>query len=149
MKWQDMGDDGYVSDLKEDHEELYGLLLLANQKISNVGTSSIWVMAIIVLAICVSLHMRWVTDIAGIPVDDFRSVGVYVLISVSTFYLYTVVTNFQERAVYLQIKPEIEIYLQRYHLSYYNLLSQIQDDDDLNDIATKIKDDPDIQPRAD
>ena len=66
---------GGESDLRERDPELYGLLLLANQKIANFGTTLIWVLGLSAIVVCVGIHQRWFSSIAGLDVPDNRPVA--------------------------------------------------------------------------
>ncbi len=144
-----MGDDSKdVSAFQEAHEELYGFLLLANQKIANVGTALVWFIGASVFALCVTIHMRWVDHVFWIPIERLRSVLVYLLIAILSFMAYVIVSTLRERAVYYRFKPELLMFLQRDNVSVYSLLSLIDRDRRLKDLAEQIKDDPGFQPRA-
>jgi hypothetical protein len=131
--------------LRDEHEELYGMLLLANQKISNVGTAAVWLMIVGTITVCVGIHKNWVDNIAGIDIVKLQGWGVYVLITIVTFILFSFYTGIRERGEYQRIKPEIIKYLRTQGISIYSLLAKIEDDPNLSSIAEQLKDDPSIQ----
>ena len=126
-------------ELKEEHEELYGLLLIANGQIDDVGSDSIWYIGLSCLGICVSIHMRWSSEYFGVPVDSLRSFGVYAVIFTVGFVIFSLYFQFREKGVYRQFKPQIMAYLEKYGLSIYSLVTSIADDPDLNEISEKLK----------
>jgi hypothetical protein len=133
------------SGLRDEHEELYGMLLLANQKIGNVGTAAVWLMIVGTITVCVGIHKNWLDNIGGIDIAKFQGWGVYVLITVVTFILFSFYTGVRERGEYQRIKPEIIKYLRQQQISIYSLLAKIEDDPNLSSIAEQLKDDPSIQ----
>jgi hypothetical protein len=130
--------------LREEHEELYGILLLANQKIKDVGTTLIWVLGVGVLAFCVAIHLRWFDTVLGISVEEVRSVWVYVLLAVCAFVLFFVYTQAREKVLYRSFKPAILSYLRDKDISIYSMVARIEGDSSLSDIAEKLMEDPQI-----
>ena len=143
-----MTDESTRVSLRDSDEELYGLLLLANQKVSNVGTMLVWVLGIVGLLICVAIHMRWVPTLLGIPVDELRGFGVYTLIMLLVFTLFYWVTSVQERQIYGRMRPELLARLRDQQMSVQVLLARIADDDDLEDIRDQLMDDASIWPTS-
>jgi len=134
-----------TSSLKETHKDLYGLLMLVNQRIDNVGTSLIWILILGVIAACVSIHMRWFDAVLGIPVEKLRGFGVYTLMAIAAFLVFVVVTEFREKRIYHAAKPEILEMLRQNDLSVEALLADIANDKNVDKIKDKLLDDKQLQ----
>jgi len=130
-----------ASPLKETHKELYGMLLVINQRIKNVGTSLIWFLGVAVLALCVAIHMRWIENVFGIPAERLRGFGVYALLVVVAFVLFALSTQFREQQIYRAAKPDILRSLKDNGISTERLLAEIADDGRLEAIREKLMDD--------
>ena len=134
-----------MSSLKETNKDLYGTLMLENQRLENVGTSLIWIVGVIVLASCVTIHMRWIDSLMGVPIDKLRGFGVYTLAFLVVFLIYVIITNIRENLIYKSIKPQIFQKLQENKISIEELLAEIAEDEALENIKEKIMDDKSIQ----
>jgi hypothetical protein len=134
--------------LADEDPDLYGMLLLADQKIGNVGTVSIWIWALLGLGSCVGLHMRWFDALTGMDCSAFRGFGVYMLICTTAFTLFATIDSWQERSVYYSMRNEILNALQKNGRSVYSILTTIQSDELLKNIAGQLKDDRNIQVSA-
>ncbi len=134
--------------LADEDPDLYGMLLLADQKIGNVGTASIWIWALLGLGLCVGLHMRWFETLTGMDCSAFRGFGVYMLICTTAFTLFATTNSWQQRNVYYGMRNEILNALQKSGRSVYSILTAIQSDDLLKNIAGQLKDDKNIQVSA-
>ncbi len=130
--------------LQKEHPELYGRLLMANEKLENIGTLVIWLAMMFVLALCATIHMAWVDPIFGIPVAKLQSWWVYLLIVVATFVVYCIYNEINERALYRKLKPGIVNYLNQHGLSIPWLVSQVENDDSLEEIAGQLKNDTSV-----
>ncbi len=128
-------------DLKQDHPELYGRLLIANEKIENVGTLAVWLMLALVLGICVTIHMGWVAIVFGIPVEQLQGWGVYILIAVVCFVIYSVYTHFAEKAAYRSLRQPVMHYLNQHNLTVPWLVARTENDSSVNDISEQLKTD--------
>lgn len=126
----------------EEHRDFYGFLLVASQRIDNVGTTTVWLFGIAVLGLCVSVHMEWIDGVAGISTESVRSYGVYAVFSIAAFFVYALHIERREKALYRLIKPELHQRLRKEGMSVYELLAQIEDDDSLAEISEQLKDDP-------
>ena len=133
--------------IKDTNKDLYGMLMVVNQRIGNAGTLLFWIVAIPVLALCVSIHMRWFDSIFGVPVEQMRGFGVYALIAVLAFLGFGVVTNYKEKTIYSAAKPAILENLRLNDISVEYLLADRADDKELAQIREKLMDDKDIQQR--
>ena len=134
--------------LPKEDPELYGLLLLADQKISNVGSTLVWVILVATLGSCVALHMHWLDKVTGLDFDAGRGIGVYILICVSSFAFFSFVNGILERSAYRAMREELLGVIQRRNRSIYNLIAEIQSDEDLTNIAEQIKDDKGIHVKS-
>ncbi|NNE01245.1 MAG: ABC transporter ATP-binding protein [Pirellulaceae bacterium] len=143
-----MTDDVFEGRLAEEDPELYGLLLLANQKISNVGTSAVWLCGIAALGLCVALHMKWLDDLTGIDFDNARGWGVYFLICTTAFALFAFWNTAMERSAYRKMRDDVFESLRRSDRSVYNLITAMQNDEALKNIAEHVKDDPGVKVSA-
>jgi len=139
-----MSEEENVSTIKQTHKDLYGILMTANRRISNVGTSSIWILGIAALGLCVTIHMRWIDPIAGIPVDKLRGWGVYAVIVTVAFITFNVLTSIRENQVYRQFRQDILGSLKYRNMSVESLLADIADDKALSNIKEKLMDDKTI-----
>lgn len=127
--------------LKQDHPELYGRLLIANEKVENVGTLSIWLMLAFVLGACVTIQMAWIDTVLGVPVQRLQGWGVYALIAVVSFVIYCIYTHFAEKAAFRNVRQPIIQYLNSYNLSVPWLIAQIENDSSVSDVAEQLKSD--------
>ncbi|MDP6636836.1 MAG: hypothetical protein QGG42_18200 [Phycisphaerae bacterium] len=133
------------SDLKETHKDLYGTLMVVNQRIDNVGTMLFWILGIAALAVCVSIHMRWFDSIFGVSVEQLRGFGVYSLIMIGAFVVFAIATNYKENMIYSAAKSGILESLMRDSISVESLLADIADDKKLTRIKEKLMNDENIQ----
>ena len=108
----------------------------------------VWVLGIAGLSLCVSIHMRWMPTLLGIPVDELRGFGVYTLIMLLVFTLFYWLTSVQERQIYGRMRPELLARLRDQQMSVQVLLARIADDDDLEDIRDQLMDDASIWPTS-
>ena len=95
-----------LQDFKSNHQSLYGFLLLADQKIKNVGANCIWYIGLAAFAFCVAIHMKWCNSFFGIPVIHLRGYGVYTLILLSIFVAWFIYISVGEKRVYADLKPD-------------------------------------------
>ncbi len=143
-----MENENETTGFKNTHKDLYGMLLLVNQRLCNAGSALlIWILVVAVLALCVSIHMRWFDSIFGVPVEQVRGFGVYTLIVVVSFTLVGVLTTYREKIIYSSAKPAILENLRENDISVECLLADIVDDKKLSEIREKLMDDKDIQQR--
>ena len=127
-----------MSDFKEDNKELYGLLMSVNERVTNVGSNLIWILGVAVFALCVTIHMRWVDTIFGIPIDRVRGFSVYILMFLVAFVIITLFSQIRENMVYQAAKPYILRKMQESGLSAETLIAEISEDQDLKEIREKI-----------
>lgn len=129
----------------EKHKDFYGLLMLYNEEISNAGTVLIWILGTLGFALCAAIHQRWFDSLLGIPVDKLRGIGVYILIALTVFSIFVVITESEESRIYNSIKPDILDYLQQNRISIGSLLVDIKDDPEVKDIRKKLMRDASIR----
>ncbi len=127
------------SELKKEHSELHGRLLIANERLENVGTMLIWMMLLAVVGACVALHKAWLDPVFGIPVENLQGWGVYSLILLVAFVFYSIYNEVAEKMAYRRIHPSIENYLSQNGLSLPWLVSQIEGDESLSEVAEQLK----------
>ena len=143
-----MDSNPYESDLAEDDPDLYGLLLLADQKISNVGTTQVWFWLMFALGLCIGLHMKWFDQATGANFDSFRGIGVYIFVWVTAFSLFVLINGMQERSMYRSMRDEILDALRRSDRSIYQLIADMQHDPSLSNISEQLKDDKRINVKS-
>lgn len=136
--------DAGPSSFKQSNKHLYGLLMQANEKLDNVGTTLIWLLGVAVLALCMSIHMEWFDVILGVPVAKLQSIGVYALIVLATFVVFIIYTGIVERMVYRSVRPTLLKALRESELSVQSLLAEIADNDKLKEIREKIMSDEEV-----
>ena len=129
------------NELRSQFPELYAQMLIANERISNVGTLAIWILAAADLILCVGIHKGWVANVGGIPIAQFQSWGVYVLLSILAVIAFSVYTSVFEKRAYQQSRHTIESGLRQARKSGAWLLAQINDDDALSSLAEQMRGD--------
>jgi hypothetical protein len=127
--------------IKDECKDLYGLLLVVDERVGDVGTASIWFVALGALALCVALHMQWLSGLLGEDVEKLRGIWVYILIGVAAFVFYSAVTAARERRVYARFRDEISEAMERNDFDKYTLIAEIQDDPALKQVAELLKTD--------
>ena len=132
---------GTHHEVAEHHPELYGRLLIANERIENAGTVVIWLMIALVIGVCATIHMAWVPAIFGIPVARLQSWIVYLLIAVGVFVVYCFYSTLAEKRAYQAVRQPVYEYLQKHHLTVPWLIAQINGDDSVDDIAEQLRKD--------
>ena len=132
------------SAIKGTHKDLYGILMTASRRISNVGTFSIFILGAGALGLCVAIHMRWFDYLVGIPVDKLRGWGVYAVIIVVAFILFITHLNIRGNQVYRQFKSRILRSIQEADMTVESLLTDIADDEALSDVKEKLMEDKNL-----
>lgn len=130
------------SNLQQEHPELYGRLLMANEKLENVGTLAVWLLMLFIVGLCVTIHMAWIDPLLGIPVENLQGWGVYILIALASFVIYCLYTELAEKIAYRSLKPGIMNYLAQQSLTIPWLVSQLANDSSLEEISDQLKKEP-------
>jgi uncharacterized membrane protein (DUF485 family) len=136
-----------ATSFREEHNELYGLLLHANDRIADVGAVLIWVTALLVVGLCVSIHEGWLDAALGVSMAPLRGVHIYVLIALAAFVLFYISVRAMERREYERLKPAILQQLDCDRVSPVALLAIIARDERLKGIYRLLAKDRGIRPR--
>ncbi len=122
-----------------EHEELYGLLLMVDQKLENAGDGLVAVFIPGTLGLCVAIHLEWFPDFLGLPVAKFQSFWFFLLLGILALTIIGAGTNSQKQMIYRRFRPEILDYLATHQISGYQLIARIEGQAALSDVAEILK----------
>ena len=131
-----------MNPLREDHEELYGVLLAADQVVDDSG--GCWMLcaaASIGIGLIVGLELGWFEDVFGVDLIGLRHWSVYLGIAVATFLGFGALIGLTETLAYRRAHAEIHIETQRAGISWNALLTRTSDDPALKHVAEQLRKD--------
>jgi len=133
-----------MSEFKEHYKPLYGLLLVANQRLEEVGDLAFWFLILLAIGCSVGLHLEWLDELAGYPLAALRNWYVYVLIWLAAFALFGIHISVGQKLVYTQLRPEIAAAMRRNGYNQYTLLAEIEGDLAVKRVAAHLKQDREL-----
>ncbi len=125
--------------IRKAHPDLYGKLVAANEQIASAGTSILWILGLIGLGLCVSIHREWIDHVGPLTVAKAQSFWTYLMIMVGSFIVSMYVTELFEARVYENWKKTLVDGMQAAGLERFLLLSQAEGHVELASVARKIK----------
>lgn len=129
--------------LDKAHPELYGHLLQVSEELSDAGSSLVWIGLAAVAGICLAIHMQWLDSVLGIDAQRLRSFWVYGFAMVVGLLSFGSLSGVMERRVYAQRRAGLMASIRQAGFTPRTLLARIEKDEDLDDVATKLKTDAD------
>jgi hypothetical protein len=127
--------------LAEEKPELYGHMLAINENLSDAGSSMVVFPMLGVAGICLMIHMSWIDTFLGIEIEKLRSFWVYLFAVVAGFFLFGQIAVWLEAAAYSRQRGSLVEAVGRAGLNRWQLLARIAQDDDLSNVAEKLKTD--------
>lgn len=133
-----------TSPLAATNPELYGRLLQINEQLSNAGGSlCIW-MPIGTLILCLGLHLGWFDGLFEDTLEKIKSVWFYAIAIVVSFFLSAGLAQAQERGRYHRYRSVLLQAIEKSQISPHQLITQIEGDEALDNLADQLKEDPRI-----
>ena len=129
--------------LDKAHPELYGHLLQVSEELSDAGCNLILMGVAAVAGICLAIHMQWLDSVLGIDAERLRSLWVYGFAMVVAFFFSGFVSEQMERRVYARRRGELMRTIRQAGFTARTLLARIAKQEDLKDVAGKLKTDAD------
>jgi len=126
------------SALVQDDDELYGLLLVVNERISNAGTGLAFVGLGLTAFVVLSIAFTWFPNITG-SLDELRSWWFYAAAGLAGLVVTGWLTGMRERVAFRASERELDRELDRARISRYALLAMIKDDDELDSLTEMLK----------
>lgn len=130
-----------AKELKQNHPELYGRLLIANEQISESGVTLFFVGVMLWVGSCVAIHQAWLDGIAGIPLAKLQSLWVYIGFAILLGGAVLLFNQFRQPMIYRRHKQLIETEVGRIDRSLPWLVTQINDEPQLSSIAEQLRND--------
>jgi hypothetical protein len=138
--------EGTYSELKGEHEELYGLLLHSNRQIDDAGDSIMIIFLIVTFGAGLALHMEWLDEFFGADLERLRSWVVYVVGAVVSTLLAGWGIGFLQKRAYRRLREPILYYLETHGISPLTLIAKLEGDDALDDVAEQLQGDKSFTP---
>jgi hypothetical protein len=133
-------EEGEPSPLRWENPELYGALRSANEKLEVAGGCFLLaVLSLLGLVTCVGLHMNWFDTLLGQDLTPLRSWWVYAVIFLTMGVLFWLIAVVRTRWTFQGIRPELFRLFERHGLSRYQVITQIEDDPKLEEIAKQLR----------
>lgn len=133
-----------MSVLASANPELYGRLLKVSEQLSSAGGAiCIWG-PLMVLVLCLGLHLNWFESLLGENVNKLRSVWLYIVATVVSFFLFGGIARAWESVKYRQYRDGVLQAIDRAGLTPHRLIADIEGDDELEHLADQLKADPHI-----
>jgi len=127
--------------LDEAHPELYGHLLQVSEELSDAGSNLVWMGVAAVAGICLAIHMQWLNSVLGIDAERLRSLWVYGFVMVVAFFFFGFVSEQMERRIYARRRGELMRTIRQAGFTARTLLARIAKQEDLKNVADKLKTD--------
>jgi hypothetical protein len=130
------------SELRDEHEDLYGTLLAADQLIADAGTGWLLLAAVMVVTtLIVGLEVSWLDEVLGRDLGGARNLPTYGGIAVACFFLYGAVINLTESVVYRRHRRRIHDEVRRADLRWNTLLARTAGDASLEHVVPYLRKD--------
>ena len=133
--------------LREEHPDLYGQLLSANERIDRAGNTLGCLTTILWGVGLVTLIAGLVPHLFNVPIERFQSGWAYLVFSIVVLILWFTVEGVLEHRAYHALKPELADAIRRAGYTREALLTAIHGDDAVDDIAAELKADDDYDER--
>jgi hypothetical protein len=127
------------SELKEEHQELYGMLLHANRQIDDAGDFLTIAMLIASVAAGLAVHMEWFDNALGVNLERLRHIVVYIVFGIIDLLAVGYSINFLQRGAYKKLRPQILNQIEIDGISPYKLIARIEGDDALKNVAEQLQ----------
>lgn len=134
-----MSKEGIVP-LRLTHEELYGCMLSINEDISAAGSHLMSVMFFAAVAFCVGIHLQWFAELSPF-LAKFNSLWFFLPFLALVIYVGKTISWIVGDRVYSFRRNELLQAIFESGLSRYQLLSRMEGDPSLADLATVLKKD--------
>ena len=131
-----------MGSLSEEHEELYGALLAADQVVSDSGSGWLLFGAIgLTIGLVVGIEFEWFDDVLGRDLAKLRHWGVYIGIGVIMFFAFGALVQVTETMAYRRVRGEIHREVRSAGLSWNALLARTAEDQALKNLVEKLRKD--------
>jgi hypothetical protein len=132
-----------TSSLATTHPDLYGRLLKISEQLSSAGGSFIIWGILAVVVMCVGLHLHWFDSLLGEFVENIRSIWFYLVATVVAFLASVELAQLKERGMYRRCRESILQDVKAAGISPHGLITLVEGDDALSDLADHLKKDKD------
>ena len=129
-------------ELREEHEDLYGALLAADQRIDDSGSGWLLFGAIFfAVGLVIGIEFEWFDRIFGLDLADTRHWAVYIGIGVVTFFAFGALVVVSETKAYRGIRDELHREAWRAGISWNVLLARTAKDESLKHVVQQMRKD--------
>ncbi|MFT6836328.1 MAG: hypothetical protein ACJA0H_002377 [Francisellaceae bacterium] len=128
----------YISEVDK---ELYGALLLANERISSAGGNLVIVFIILGIVISFGVHGHWIERWIGVDLASIHNWYFYISCPIICFLIAVMLCSIPSNRAYKRYRPDILRLANQAGMSQYRLIAMIGSDKDLKDIADCLKKD--------
>lgn len=127
--------------LADEQPELYGHLLAVSEILSDAGSNFVLVPMMSVAVICLTIHMEWIDTLLGVDIEEVRSFWVYALALGICFFVSGQIALWVEAFAYRRYREALIRHIREAGFTRWHLLSRISQDEDLENVADKLKTD--------
>lgn len=126
--------------IRQNHEELYGLLLSLNQQLAEAAVIPRWFVRFLVFSMILGLHLEWFSGLA-LPIDwaKLQSWWVYLLIFLLGYAFNSLLKEWRQHQIYAHRRGELMQHLNESGLGRYRLLTQIEEEPNLSEVSHMLK----------
>lgn len=129
-----------ISPLRWEKPELYGALRAANEKLEAAGGCFTWaLLSLLGLVACVGLQMGWFDAWLDEDLSHLRGWGVYAVILCAAGLLHWIISMIRTLATFQGLRPGLHRMFEKHKLSPYEVITQIEDDSKLDEIAKHLR----------
>jgi hypothetical protein len=128
------------TDLRSEHPKLYGRLLSTSEQLSDAGTSTLPIIGIVCLAFCLAIQLDWF-EAFDIDTEKIRSLWFYGGVLLGGFIVFGFFVTVLEGRVFRRHRQSLAKAAQDADYDRFGLLSEIEGDPSLTDVAAAIKKD--------
>ncbi len=132
----------HANPIRRNHEELYGLMLSLNQQLAQAATLPRWGVRLFVFASILALHLEWFSGL-GLPINfaKLQSGWVYGLLFAFGFATNSLIKEWTQHGIYARRRSELQQYITEAGLPKYRVLTEIEGDASLSNVASMLKKD--------
>jgi len=134
-------EDTKLRPLSDEDPELYGHLAAVSEILSDAGSNFVLFPMMTVAIVCLIIQMKWIDTIGGIDIEEVRSFWVYGIALGVCFFLSGHVALWVEGLAYRRYRDELVRHIRDAGFTRWHLLARISQDEDLSNIADKLKTD--------
>lgn len=127
--------------LREDHPELYGALLSANQKLESAGGTIMILLLALGGVVCLAAGQKWIDALIKTNCDFLREWWGYVGIMVAALMLGGFLSELRERRVFASVRGELFHLMEDAGFSRYTLIATLEGSETLAKVAEHLKKD--------